>query len=781
MPSLELEVEASPSKQAAYTNKIYMAKSDFVALRARSPEQGLGKDAEKVLVYVRSPSGSNWVFTACPDAKVRDGCVGVSTLQRKTAQLELNQRVELEAFLPTPSMAVECLRLSVTSMVSGKQVELDAQALSEYIKKEYLMQVFAVGQKLAIAFRRTALEACVEAVDFAAVAARQAGGGSRFGQLVGPSRLVLTSGPNVRLKNLVDSQSRVNLFNSDFDFGKLGIGGLQEEFNTIFRRAFASRIYPPHIIQQLGIAHVRGMLLYGPPGCGKTLIARQIGKVLNAREPKIVNGPEILDRYVGGSEEKIRELFADAEAEQKKAGDDSMLHIVIFDEMDAIMKSRGSTRDSTGVQDSVVNQLLAKIDGVDSLNNILIIGMTNRKDMIDEAILRPGRLELHVEIGLPDENGRRQILDIKTASMRTSRRLEPDVDLAAVATKTKNFSGAELEGLVKAAASYALRRCVDVGTMELQNDANVRVGMPDFDQALSEVQPAFGVNLESLEQHYRDGVVDYGRAFSELSDSLDRLVQQVRTATPLMTVLLDGPAGTGKTALAASKAAASKFPFVRLLAADAMIGYHDMAKCTHVHKFFMDAYKSPLSLIVVDDIERLVEYSPIGPRFSNTVLQTLLVLLKKPPADGHRLLVVCTSALPRATLRDLELVDAFNVLLHVPKLHAPDQFAKVLASQLDDPPAVDALARAIKVPLGIKQLLLVTEMAKQASKDPDSDASPRPTTSSSRDAPIDLNQFLFCLYTVVDDSADSLDVSNSFLRADTGDDISGEKQNEAAF
>ena len=134
------------------------------------------------------------------------------------------------------------------------------------------------------------------------------------------------------------------------------------------------------------------MLLYGPPGCGKTLIARQIGKALNSHPPKIVNGPEILDKYVGGSEEKIRALFADAEKEQGAQGDASQLHIIILDEMDAICKKRGSgSAGGTGVGDSVVNQLLSKIDGVDALNNILLIGMTNRKDMIDDALLRPGR------------------------------------------------------------------------------------------------------------------------------------------------------------------------------------------------------------------------------------------------------------------------------------------------------------------------------------------------------------------------------------------------------
>lgn len=110
---------------------------------------------------------------------------------------------------------------------------------------------------------------------------------------------------------------------------------------------------------------MRGILLYGPPGTGKTLMARQIGKMLNAKEPKIVNGPEILNKYVGASEENIRKLFAEAESEYKARGDNSDLHIIIFDEIDAICKQRGSKNDGTGVGDSIVNQLLSKMDGVD--------------------------------------------------------------------------------------------------------------------------------------------------------------------------------------------------------------------------------------------------------------------------------------------------------------------------------------------------------------------------------------------------------------------------------
>lgn len=158
------------------------------------------------------------------------------------------------------------------------------------------------------------------------------------------------------------------------NFEQLGIGGLDKQFEAIFRRAFASRVFPPSVVQRLGVKHVKGLLLYGPPGTGKTLIARQLGKMLNGKEPKIVNGPEVLNKYVGQSEENIRNLFAEADAEYAAKGDNSDLHVIIFDEIDAVCKSRGSVRDGSGVHDTIVNQLLTKIDGVNSLNNILLIG-----------------------------------------------------------------------------------------------------------------------------------------------------------------------------------------------------------------------------------------------------------------------------------------------------------------------------------------------------------------------------------------------------------------------
>jgi vesicle-fusing ATPase len=147
-------------------------------------------------------------------------------------------------------------------------------------------------------------------------------------------------------------------------------------------------VYSPQVLSELGISHVRGILLFGPPGTGKTLIKREIGKMLNANEPKIVCGPQILGKYVDESEANIRDLFSEAKEEEKCCGVNSGLHIIIFDKIDAICHRRG-TQDSetSGVHDMVVNQLLSKMDGIERLNNILIIGTTNRKEFIDEALL----------------------------------------------------------------------------------------------------------------------------------------------------------------------------------------------------------------------------------------------------------------------------------------------------------------------------------------------------------------------------------------------------------
>lgn len=169
--------------------------------------------------------------------------------------------------------------------------------------------------------------------------------------------------------------------------------------------------------------------------------------------------------------------------------------------------------------------------------------MTNRKDMIDDALLRPGRLEVHVEIGLPDVKGRLQILGIHTRSMQQAKRITQDVldRLPEIAEKTKNYSGAEIEGLVKAASSYALTRCVDLKDLKKAPDTkNLILQYSDFERALLDIEPKFGAKSQELKAYYRNGFVPYGDTFDGLMTTLERLVAQVRSSdkTPLMSILL---------------------------------------------------------------------------------------------------------------------------------------------------------------------------------------------------------------------------------------------------
>ena len=242
---------------------------------------------------------------------------------------------------------------------------------------------------------------------------------------------------------------RNDAFESDF---RSTVGGLQKEIDAIIRRVLDGRVLRPaqedagntgeedltetamsmaameaEELAVLGLTPVRGLLLYGPPGCGKTALAREISKALRARTPKIVSAPELLDRWVGGSEKLVRALFADAEAELAACNGDatrSALHVIVIDEIDAVFRRRSSGEDSgEATRASVVNQILAKMDGINSIDNVLLIGMTNRRELLDEALLRPGRLEVQIEIPLPDREGRREILQIHFEALRNKGRL----------------------------------------------------------------------------------------------------------------------------------------------------------------------------------------------------------------------------------------------------------------------------------------------------------------------------------------------------------------------
>ncbi|GAX21615.1 hypothetical protein FisN_29Hh050 [Fistulifera solaris] len=358
-------------------------------------------------------------------------------------------------------------------------------------------------------------------------------GTNMVGLPISPDTFLVRASP----KNATDQQRSLLNQNSDTDVHKWDktfsktLGGLEPQIEQIIRRVLDGRVLRPAFagmaslddntdesdtlnrirreemqgLMDLGLQPVRGLLLYGPPGCGKTALAREISNILDAVPPKIVSAPELLDRWVGGSEKLIRELFMDAEHELKACGGDatkSALHVIVIDEIDAVFRKRSAGEGSAEVtRASAVNQILSKLDGVQALNNVLVIGMTNRKELLDPALLRPGRLEVHIEIPLPDQQGRREILKLQFDALRRSGRLSqplcraidgdtkarmymrgwqrrllrrlpikmfavPSVseifDLSAPRW-TGGWSGADIAGLVRSSGSLALKRTRNQG------------------------------------------------------------------------------------------------------------------------------------------------------------------------------------------------------------------------------------------------------------------------------------------------------------------------------
>jgi len=273
------------------------------------------------------------------------------------------------------------------------------------------------------------------------------------------------------------------------------VGGLEDTKERL-RETIQWPLEYPEVFEQMDMQAAKGVLLYGPPGTGKTLLAKAIANEAQSNFISI-KGPELLNKYVGESEKGVREVFEKARSNAPT--------VVFFDEIDSIAGERGRHSGDSGVGERVVSQLLTELDGLEELEDVVVIATTNRPDLIDSALVRPGRLDRHVHVPVPDEEARRKIFEVHTRG----KPLAEGVDLADLAARTEGYVGADIEAVCREASMAATREFINSVDPEEVDDTvgNVRVTAEHFEQALGEVGPSVDDDTreryEELEEQFQ--------------------------------------------------------------------------------------------------------------------------------------------------------------------------------------------------------------------------------------------------------------------------------------
>ena len=440
------------------------------------------------------------------------------------------------------------------------------------------------------------------------------------------------------------------------------IGGLRPVIQKI-REMIELPLRHPELFERLGVEAPKGVLLHGPPGTGKTLLARAVASETNANFLSI-GGPEIMSKYYGESEERLREVFKEAQ--------ENAPSIIFIDEIDSIAPKR---EEVTGeVEKRVTSQLLSLMDGLQSRGKVVVIGATNRPNAIDPALRRPGRFDREIEIGVPDRDGRLEVLEIHTRGMP----LAEDVDLKKLADVTHGFVGADLEALAKEAAIRALRRILPEINLEAQSIPGdilnkIIVKMSDFLDALKEIEPSamrevlveipdvswdqIG-GLEDVKEELREAVewpLKYPDLFAQLN------------ASPPKGLLLYGPPGTGKTLLAKAVAHESESNFISVKGPELLnkfVGESEKA----VREVFRKARQASPCIIFFDEIDSVAPVRGSGGGETHVTERVISQFLTE--MDGLEELrnVVIIAATNRPDIIDSALLrpGRFDRLLFVP-------------------------------------------------------------------------------------------------------------------
>ncbi len=462
------------------------------------------------------------------------------------------------------------------------------------------------------------------------------------------------------------------------------IGGLDDELEQV-REMIELPMRHPELFQRLGIDPPKGVLLHGPPGTGKTLIAKAVANEVDA-EFFTISGPEIMSKYYGESEEQLREVFEEAE--------ETSPAIIFMDELDSIASQRGDA--SGDVERRVVAQLLSLMDGLEERSEVIVIGATNRVDAIDPALRRGGRFDREIEVGAPDQEGRREIFDVHTRAMP----LGDGVDLDRYAERTHGFVGADIEALCKEAAMTALRRIkpeldLEQDTIDAEVLESIQVEETDFKQSLRDIEPSalrevfvevpditwedVG-GLEETKERMRE-VVQWPLNYTEIFEDM--------SLEPAKGVLMYGPPGTGKTLMAKAVANESDSNFISIKGPELLNKYVGESE-KGVREVFEKARSNAPTVVFFDEIDAIA--GERGGNMSDSGVGERVVSQMLTELDGLENLedVVVIATTNRPDLIDSALLRPGRLDRHV-HVPVPDEEARraVLSVHTADVPLAD--------------------------------------------------------------------------------------------
>ena len=567
------------------------------------------------------------------------GVIRVDGIIRKNAGVSLGDRVDIKKVETQP-----CQRLVLSPVMAKQQKVRFGPGIEGFARRGLNKRPVVAGDRIFI----PGMTLFAEALPFAIVSTKPKG----IVQVLPDTDIVIKEDP-------VDEEEQGSVQTISYE----DIGGLGDQLQKV-REMIELPLKHPILFRRLGIDPPRGVLLHGPPGTGKTLIAKAVASETNAHFTSI-NGPEIISKYYGESEKQLREIFEEAAANAPA--------IIFIDELDSIAPKREDV--SGEVERRVVAQLLTLLDGMQGRDNVVVIGATNRQDAIDPALRRPGRFDREIEIGVPDKNGRSEIIGIHTRGMPIS----DDFDVDWLLDNTNGFVGADISALVRESAMKALRRYlpeIDLDEEHIPPEVleKMAVIMADFRLAIKEVEPSA---LREIYLEVPEVSWDEVGGLQEIKDRLKESIEWPLTKPELFEhfginpprgIVLFGAPGTGKTLLAKAIASEAKANFITIKGPELIskwVGESEKA----VREVFKKAKQSSPSIIFLDEFESIAgirrSSSGEGSDVINRVVNQLLSSM-----DGVEGMegVIVVAATNRPEMIDPALLRSgrFERVMHVP-------------------------------------------------------------------------------------------------------------------